>query len=77
MHSQEAVDAANSQTLSEEGKFRLRVLTQLESFVHGSNDVCLGQELVRDAERCSWSCDALSRLFREAEEKSISSLPSS
>ena len=77
VHSQEAVDAANSQTLSEEGKFRLRVLTQLESFVHGSNDVCLVQELVRDVESCSWGCDALSRLFRGAEEKSISSLSSS
>ena len=43
MNSQEVVDAADSQTLSEEGKFRLRVLTQLNAFVHCSDDVCLGQ----------------------------------
>ena len=46
--SQDVVDAADSQTLTEEGKFRLRVLTQLNTFVHCSNDVCLGQELLRD-----------------------------
>ena len=38
VNSQEVVDAADSQARSE-GKFRLRVLTQLNSFVHCSNDV--------------------------------------
>ena len=47
MKPQDVVDAADSQTLTE-GKFRLWVVTQLNSFVHCSNDVCLGQELVRD-----------------------------
>ena len=55
------VDAANSHTLSEEGKFRL-----LDAFVHCSNDVCFAQELVRDV--LSWSdsdseCDASSGDF--------------
>ena len=31
-----------------EGKFRLRVLVELNAFVHSSNDVCFPQELVRD-----------------------------
>ena len=30
------------------GKFRLRVLAELNTFVHRPDDVCLGQELVRD-----------------------------
>ena len=50
-------------TLSEEGKFRLRVLVELNAFVHCSNDVCLGQELVRDVLLGSDSdseCDASS-----------------
>ena len=61
MHSQDVVDAANSQTLPEEGKFRLRVLSELDTFVHGANDIGLGRELVRG--KLSWSdsdseCDA-------------------
>ena len=46
LFSQDVVDAAHSQTFSGEGKFRLRVLTWLNSFVHGSNDICLGRKLV-------------------------------
>ena len=40
--------AANSHTLSEDGKFRLRVLAELDALVHSSTDVCFAQELVRD-----------------------------
>ena len=43
------VGAANSQTLSEEGKFRLRVLAELNTFVHRTDGVCRGQELIHDA----------------------------
>ena len=46
VHSQ-VVDAAHSHTLSEEGKFRLWVLAELDAIVHCSNDVCFAQELVR------------------------------
>ena len=46
-YSQDVADAPDSQTLSK-GKFRLWVPTQLDTFVHSSNDVCLAQELVRD-----------------------------
>ena len=42
------VDATDTQTLSEEGKFRLRILAELDAFVHCSEDVCFAQELVRD-----------------------------
>ena len=42
------VDAAISHALSEEGEFRLRVLAELDAFVHCSNDVCFAQELVRE-----------------------------
>ena len=48
VNSQDVVDAAHSHTLSEKGKFRLRVLAELDAFVHFSNDVCLAQEVVRD-----------------------------
>ena len=48
VYSQDVVDAADSQTLTEEGKFRLRVLAEVDAFVHCSNDVCVGQRLVRD-----------------------------
>ena len=51
--SENVVDADNSQTFSEEGKFRLRVLTQLHSFVHGVDDIGRGRELVRCV--LSWS----------------------
>ena len=53
----------NSHTLSEEGKYSLRVLTKLDAFIHCSNDVCLAQELVRDVLSRSDSdskCDASS-----------------
>ena len=55
--------AADSRTLSEDGKFRLQVLAKLNAFVHCSNDVCLAQELVRDVLMRSDSdseCDASS-----------------
>ena len=45
---QDVVDTADAETLPEEGKFRLWVLAKLDAFVHGSDDVCLAQELVRD-----------------------------
>ena len=48
MYSQDVVAAANSHTLSEEGKLRLRVLGELDAFVHYSDDICLAQEQVRD-----------------------------
>ena len=44
----DVVGTANSQTLSEEGELRLRVLAELDAFVHCSDDICLAQELVRD-----------------------------
>ena len=59
--SQDAVAAANSHTLSEEGKFRLRVLAELHAFVHSSSDARFAQELVRDVLSRSDSdseCDA-------------------
>ena len=42
VYSQDVVDAINSQTLPLEGKFCLRVLTQLNSFVHCSAMYCRG-----------------------------------
>ena len=45
---QDVVDTANFQTLSEQSAFRLRVLADLDAFLHRSDDVCLAQELVRD-----------------------------
>ena len=39
VYSQDVVDAADSQTFSLESIFRLRVLTQLDTFVHNSNNV--------------------------------------
>ena len=38
---------SRDQTLSK-GKFRLRVLAELDAFVHRSDDVCPARELVRD-----------------------------
>ena len=35
------VDTVNSQTLSEQGELRLRVLAELDGFMHRSDDVCL------------------------------------
>ena len=48
VNSQDVADAADSQTLSEEGKFRLQVLAELDAFMHRSNDVCFAQEVVRE-----------------------------
>ena len=48
VNSQDVVHAATSQTLSEEGEFRLRVLAELDAFEHCSHDICLAQEQVRD-----------------------------
>ena len=48
VHSQNVIDATDAKTFAKDSKFCLRVLTQLDTFVHGSNDVCLGQELVRN-----------------------------
>ena len=45
VHQQDVVDTAYSQTFSEEGELCLRVLAQLDAFVHGSDDIRL---LVRD-----------------------------
>ena len=63
VYSQDVVDAVNSHTLSEDGKFRLRVLAKLIAFVHCSNDVYLAEELVRNVLSRSNSdseCDASS-----------------
>ena len=46
VHSEDVVDTTDR--LSRRSKFCLRVLTQLNSFVHGPNGICLGQELVRN-----------------------------
>ena len=48
MNPLEVGDSANSQTLSEQDELRLRVLAELDTFMHCSNDVLLTQELVRD-----------------------------
>ena len=45
---QDVVDAAIPQTLLDEGELRLRVLAELDAFVHCSDDLCLAQEPVRD-----------------------------
>ena len=47
-HSQNVVDTTDTKAFTDESNLCLRVLTQLDTFVHDSNDVCLGQELVRD-----------------------------
>ena len=39
VHSKDVFDAADTKTFAEESKFCLRVLTQLNTFVHCSNDV--------------------------------------
>ena len=48
VHSENVVDATDTKTLAEESNLCLWVLTQLDTFVHGWNDVWLGQELVRN-----------------------------
>ena len=48
VYSEDVVGSADAQTLAEEGKFCLRALTQLDTFVHCPIDVCFGQELVDD-----------------------------
>ena len=44
---QDVVDTANSQTFSKEGELCLRVLAELDAFVHCSDDI-RPQELVHD-----------------------------
>ena len=48
MRSEKVVDSTDATALAEEGKFCLRVLTHLDTLVHGANDVCFGQQLVRN-----------------------------
>ena len=48
VHSEDVVDSADTKTCAKKGKFCLRVLTQLDTFMHGADDVCLAQELVHD-----------------------------
>ena len=55
LHSQNVIDATDAKTFAQESKFCLRVLTQLDTFVHSSDDVRLGQELVRDQLSRSYS----------------------
>ena len=45
---QDEVDTAYSQTCSEQGELRLRVLAELNAFAHRSDDFRLAQELVGD-----------------------------
>ena len=49
MHTKDVGDAADAKAFAEKRKFCLRILAQLNTLVHGANDVCLGQEVVRDA----------------------------
>ena len=48
MDPQDVVDTTDRRTLSEEGKFRLGVLAELNVLVRCADDICLAQELVRD-----------------------------
>ena len=48
INSQDVVDTTDPQTLSEKGKFRLRVLAELNALMHGANDVCVAGKLVGD-----------------------------
>ena len=43
MNSQDVDDTTDPQTLSEKGKFRLRVLAELNALMHGANDICLAE----------------------------------
>ena len=57
---QDVVDTANSQNFSKEGHLCLRVLAELDAFVHCSDDIRLAQELVSDEPRpnSNSECDA-------------------
>ena len=55
MHPEDEVDTTDAKALDEESKFCLWVRTQVNTFVHSSNDVCLGQELVRNELSGSYS----------------------
>ena len=44
----DVVNAADAKAFAKKNKFRLQVLTELDSLVQRSDDVCLGQELVRN-----------------------------
>ena len=48
MHQEDVVHTANAKAVAKECKFCLRILAQLNTFVHCSNDVCFGQELICD-----------------------------
>ena len=48
MFSQNVVDTTDAEVFAKKRKPRLRVLTELDSLVHGSDDVSLRQELVRN-----------------------------
>ena len=48
VHTENVVHTTDAKTLTQDSKFRLRVLRQLNMLVHCPNDICLGQELVRN-----------------------------
>ena len=48
MDPQDVVDATETQTFPEEGELGLRVLAQLDPFVHGANDIRFVSQLVCD-----------------------------
>ena len=61
VHSENVVDTTDTKTLAEESNLCLWVLTQLDTFVYGWNDVWLGQELVRNEMvlvHCNFECGA-------------------
>ena len=49
MYPEEVMDPAHTKTFAKKGKFCLRVLTWLNTHVHGSDDIDFRQE---------WTCDA-------------------
>ena len=63
VHSQNVIDTTDAKTFTQESKFCLRALAELDAFVHSSNEVRLYQELLRDELSRSDSdseCDASS-----------------
>ena len=52
------IDTADAKTFTQESEFCLRILAQLNTLVHSSNDVCFGLELVRDELTGSYSNSA-------------------
>ena len=60
IRSEGVVDSADAKALTEEDKFRLRILTKLHAFAHGPRGVCFCQELVCDtaeSSHCDSECD--------------------